>query len=194
VREAGNQPGVQRINSVRMHDGNGLAGVHKGKCRGRRYHDDDDDIQPNHLSRKVLEKLSPASCIPALDDQVAALLVPVLTESLEQGVVKAFMSVGDKSHSPNFVCVLRKRTKRQSSYPAAHKGYEIAPSHVRPPMRPICRPTKIYQSLWSRRVNSLSIMGWDVRFTPNSGHRLTLFDHSVGAIEQRARHAQSTEA
>jgi hypothetical protein len=55
----------------------------------------------NHLSRKFLETLSLASCIPALDDEVAALLVPIVSEAFEQCVIKVFMSVGDKSHPPN---------------------------------------------------------------------------------------------
>src|SRR5262249_5763542 len=63
VCKAGNQTGVQRINSVRVHDGNGLGRVHDGKGRGRRDHDDYVDIQSNNLSRKLLETLSLTLCI-----------------------------------------------------------------------------------------------------------------------------------
>ena len=66
-------------------------------------------FQPNHLRRKLLEPFSLTSCITALDDEVAALLVPVFSQALEQCVIKAFMSVRDKSHPPNFVCLLRAR-------------------------------------------------------------------------------------
>src|SRR5262249_52117434 len=112
MRKADNQTGVQWINSVRVHDGNGLGRVLDGKSRGRRDHDDYVDIQSNHLRGKFLEALSLASCIPALNDEVAALLVPVFTKALEQRVIKTLMSVGDKSHPPNFSCLLRARRER----------------------------------------------------------------------------------
>ena len=110
-----------------MHDGNGLGRVHDGKGGGRRIHDDYIDVQSNQLSRKLLETFSLASCIPALDNKVAALLVPVISESLDQLVVKAFMSVGDKSDPPNFSCPLRARRERPGYCPAAEQSDELAP-------------------------------------------------------------------
>jgi hypothetical protein len=84
----------------------------RASAAGVVHHDDDVCIQSNHLSGKLLETLSVPSCIPALNDQVATFLVPVFPEPLEQGVVKAFMPVGDKSHSPNFARLLRARRER----------------------------------------------------------------------------------
>src|SRR5262249_61450076 len=106
MRKAGNQTGVQRINSIRVHDGNGLGRIHDGKRRGRRDHDDYVDIQSNHLRRKLLEALGLASCIPAFNDEVAALLVPVFAQALEQRVIKTFMSVSNKSPPPTFTSFL----------------------------------------------------------------------------------------
>ena len=199
VREARNQTGVERINSVRVHDGNRLGRILDGKGRGRRDHDDYVDIQSNHLRRKLFEALSLASCIPALDNEVATLLVPVFPKPLEQGVIKAFMSVGDKSHVPNFGCVLRERTERQSSNPAAHEGQEVPSSHGRPLVWPHCRRTKLYQNVRPQRVNSPSIMGWDVRFgsladishrnhhvrfPPDTGHYRKANGHSYSELNK----------
>ena len=63
-------------------------------------------------AKKLGEPLGLALCIPALDDEVTALFVPVSTEALEQRVVEAFVSVSDKSHPPNFARLLRPRRKR----------------------------------------------------------------------------------
>src|SRR5262249_14337723 len=111
-----------------VHDRNGLRRVHNGKGCGRRDHNDHVDIQSNHLRRKLLELLSLASCITALNHEVAALFVPVFTEALEQGVIKAFMSVGEKSHPPIFALSNHGRGPRNRD-PTTYKGYEIAPPH-----------------------------------------------------------------
>jgi hypothetical protein len=107
---------------------NGLGRVLDGKGCGRRDHDDYVDIESNHLCRKLLEALSLASCIPALNDEVAALLVPVSTQALEQRVIETFVSVGDKSHPPNFVSLLRERIERPRRR-AAEEHDERAPFH-----------------------------------------------------------------
>src|SRR5262245_1210433 len=129
MRKAGNQTGVQRINSIRVHDWNGLGRVHDGKRRGCRDHDDYVDIQSNHLGRKLLEALSLASCIPAFNDEVAALLVAVFTQALEQRVIKTFMSVGDKSHPPNFARLLRVRRERPRHCHTAEQRDELTALH-----------------------------------------------------------------
>jgi hypothetical protein len=85
-------------------------------------------IQSNHLRRKLLEAFSPAACIPPLNEEVAPLLVAVFTEALEQRVIKAFFSVGDKSHVPNFARLLRERIERPSRR-ATDEGNEISPFH-----------------------------------------------------------------
>jgi hypothetical protein len=139
VRKAGNQTGVQRINGVRVHDGNGLGRVHHGKSRGRRHHDDYVDIQSNHLRRKLLEALSRAECIPALNDEVAALLVPVFTQALEQRVIETFMSVSDESHPPDFVSLLSKRIQRPRRR-AAEQHHERASFHSAPRWRAVAMP------------------------------------------------------
>ena len=140
VRKAGNQIGIQRINSIRMHDGNRLGRVHYGKGRGGRYDNDYVDIQSNHLRRKLLEALSLTSCIAALDDEVAALLVPVFTQALEQCVIKAFMSVGDKSHPPNFCLACCARAK--SGHAAA------PPTRVMNSRRLIAPPPRLQVQRW----------------------------------------------
>src|SRR5262249_58450245 len=96
VREAGNQTRVQWINGVRVDDGNCLGGVHDGKGGGCRDHHNDIDVRSNHLRRKLFEALSLASCIPALDDEVAALLIAVFAQALEQGAIKTLISIGNK--------------------------------------------------------------------------------------------------
>src|SRR5262249_14678445 len=100
--------------------------------RGRRNHHHDVDIQSNHLGRKFLETLSLTLCIPTFNDQVAALLVAVFPEALEQGVVKAFMSVRDKSHPPNFAWLLRPRRERPGCGQTTEKPDELEPSHGAP--------------------------------------------------------------
>src|SRR4051812_19443199 len=112
-----------------MNDGNGLGRVHHGKGRRRRIHDDYIDVQSNQLSRRLLETFGLASCIPTLDNKVAALLVPVFAKPLDQVVVKAFMSVGDKSHPPNFSCPLRARYKRPGDCRTAEQSDEFPPFH-----------------------------------------------------------------
>src|SRR5262249_38513336 len=82
------------------------------RAAGVRDHHNDIDVQSNHLRRKLFEALSLASCIPALDDEIAAFLVAVFAQAFEQGVIKTLMSVGDKSHPPNFARVLRERIER----------------------------------------------------------------------------------
>jgi hypothetical protein len=128
VREAGNQTGVQWINGVRVDDGNRVGRVHHGKGGGCRDHHNDIDVQSNHLRRKLFEALSLASCIPALDYEIAALVVAVFAQAFEQGVIKTLMSVGDKSHPPNFARVLRPRRERPRRR-AAEQRDELAPPH-----------------------------------------------------------------
>ena len=164
AREARDQTGVERINGVRVDDRDSLGGILDGKGRGRRDDDDYVDIQSNHLRRKLFEALSLASCIPALDNEVATLLVPVFPKPLEQGVVKAFMSVGDKSHAPNFGCVLRERTERQGSNPAAHEGYEVTSSHGRPLVWPHLSPDENVSKRSAAACKFTLNNGWDVRF------------------------------
>ena len=72
-----------------------------------------------------------ASCIPALDDEIAVFLVAVFAQALEQGVIKTLMSMGDKSHPPNIARVLRERIERPSGSRAADQRDEIAALHVR---------------------------------------------------------------
>jgi hypothetical protein len=68
VRKTGDQAGVQRIDSVRMHDRDGRSRFLDGKGRRRCDHNDDVYIQANHLSRKFWKSLCPAFCISALND------------------------------------------------------------------------------------------------------------------------------
>ena len=119
MRKADDQPGIQRIDGVRVDDWDRRCRVLDGKRRGRRDHDDNVDIQSNHLRGKLLEAPSLTSCVPALNDKVAALFVPVFTQALEQGVIKLFVSVGDKSHPPNFARLLRPCRRERPSCRAA---------------------------------------------------------------------------
>src|SRR5262249_23067579 len=84
----------------------------------------------NHLRRKLFEALSLASCIPALDDEVAALLIAVFAQALEQGVIKTLMSMGNKSHPPHIARVLRECIERPRRCCAAEQRDELAAPHV----------------------------------------------------------------
>jgi hypothetical protein len=65
----------------------------------------------------------------ALNDEVVPFLVPVFTEPLEQRVIKSFMSMGDKSHPPNFARLLRACRKRPRSRTAEQRD-ELAAPHM----------------------------------------------------------------
>src|SRR5262249_60203372 len=115
--------------------GNCSARIHDSKGLGPPDHNDYFNIQSNHLWRKLLEPLCLASCITALNHEVAAFLVPVFTEALEQRVIKTFLSVGDKPHPPNFICLLRACHDWPRCRPDSCLD-ELAPSHCRPKGRP----------------------------------------------------------
>src|SRR5712691_8492047 len=130
VRKTGDQAGVQRIDSVRVHDRDGRSRFLDGKGRRRCNHDDDVDIESNHLCCKLLESLGAAVRITALNDEVSTLLVPELTQAVEQCVIKLLVSVRDKPHPPNSARLLRARRERQCRRRAAEKRDELAPFHA----------------------------------------------------------------
>ena len=132
VRKTGDQTGVQRIDSVRMHDRDGRRRFLDGKGRGRCDHNDDVHIQANHLSRKFWKSLCPALCIPALNDEVLALHVTEFLQPLEQRVVKSLVPMGDKPHPPNFASLLRLHCQRQRRSSTAEQPEEMSSLHDYP--------------------------------------------------------------
>src|SRR6516162_4389838 len=144
VRKTGDQTGVQRIDSVRMHDRDGRRRFLDGKGRGRCDHNDDVHIQANHLSRKFWKSLVPLSaspmmpsfraalCISAFNDEILALHVTQFLQPLEQRVVKSLVPMGDEPHPPNFASLLRLHCQRQRLSSPAEQPDEMSSLHDYP--------------------------------------------------------------
>jgi len=101
--KTGHHAALDRADGVREDHRDGGGGILDRERGRRRRHDDDINVQPNHLRGKFRESIRVAFGIPALNHEIAALRVSQFPKALEHRVVKSLVSLGDKPHAPNFV-------------------------------------------------------------------------------------------
>src|SRR5712691_5174835 len=156
--QAGDQPGRNRINAHQHHDRDRARGVLGGEGRAGSPWHHHVDLELDQLSRQLAETCFTALCPALLKDDVLALDVAQVAQTLAESLQRwhgcrgsgASIEQPDPVHFPRWLCVSDKR-RREDTEGEGDNDPDGAAPHDRLLGSASCRPSSFHGSLDARR-------------------------------------------